>query len=75
MTKDLITKIYQIIIIVKTKCWEKNFENSTPQWDRISKNIQTSVKTRIRLSRKHRPLETKYIVIHVLRGEPERNTL
>ena len=38
--KDLITKIYQIIIIVKTKCWEKNFENSTPQWDRISKNIR-----------------------------------
>ena len=63
--KDLITKIYQIIIIVKTKCWEKISENSTPQWDRISKNIQTSVKTRIQLSRKHRPLETKYIVIHV----------
>ena len=63
--KDLITKIYQILIIVKTKCWEKISENSTPQWDRISKNIQTSVKTRIQLSRKHRPLETKYIVIHV----------
>lgn len=65
VTKDLITKIYQIIIIVKTRGWEKKSEKFDTTWDRISKNIRTSVKTRIRLSRKHRPLETKYIVIHV----------